>query len=156
MKNFTHNCCHYYTILCLIYTSTNIEIGIVKGEEKNREEARIKVENANADILLIAGCEDHIWNTYDGCMTIINSLESKNYPNFYSLLAYKNAGHPFPYPYTIPLCETSDKKIMPRIMFSTGGTFKGNSMAQIDSWEKTIDFFKGKINEVSKNTVNLI
>lgn len=125
-------------------------------EAKNREEARIKVENANADILLIAGCEDHIWNTYDGCMTMINSLESNNYAKFYSLLAYKNAGHPFPYPYTIPLCETSDKKIMPRIMFSTGGTFKGNSMAQIDSWEKTIDFFKGKINEVSKNTVNLI
>ncbi|MCW9134278.1 acyl-CoA thioesterase/BAAT N-terminal domain-containing protein [Bacillus paramycoides] len=119
-------------------------------DASNREDARIKVEKSNADILLIAGCEDNIWNAYDGCKTIMNVLESKQYSKTYSLLAYKNAGHPFPYPYTIPLCETSGKKMMPRVMFSSGGSFQGNSIAQIDSWEKTIDFFRGYVPGASK------
>jgi len=34
----------------------------------NREEARIKIENASADLLLICGESDNIWNSYDGCL----------------------------------------------------------------------------------------
>ena len=30
-----------------------------------KEEARIKVENSEADILMIAGKEDNIWNSYE-------------------------------------------------------------------------------------------
>jgi len=32
----------------------------------NKENARIKIENAQADILLFAGKQDNIWNSYDG------------------------------------------------------------------------------------------
>lgn len=109
---------------------------------KNQEDARIKIENAKADLLLIAGQKDNIWNTYEGCMSIIETLEKNDYPYYYTLLAYKQAGHLFPYPYTIPLCETTGKKLSPRLLFSGGGTFEGNAKAQADSWEKTVAFFK--------------
>lgn len=109
---------------------------------KNKEAARIKLENAKADILLIAGEEDNIWNSYDGCVEIMDNLKKHNYKYSYNFLAYKNTGHPFPSPYIIPLSVSLSMKVAPRLVFTTGGTIEGNAHTQADSWGKTIEFFK--------------
>lgn len=109
---------------------------------KNKETARIKVENAKADILLIAGEKDNIWNTYDGCVEIMDTLAKYNYKYNYNLLAYENAGHPFPLPYIIPVGVTASMRLAPRLVFATGGTLEGNAHIQTDSWDRTIEFFK--------------
>lgn len=106
----------------------------------NKETARIKVENAKAEILLIAGKKDNIWNAYDGCVEIMDTLERHNYKYNYNLLAYENAGHPFPLPYIIPVGVTASMRLAPRLTFSSGGTLEGNAHIQADSWEKTIEF----------------
>lgn len=106
----------------------------------NKEEARIKIENAHADLLLIAGQEDNVWNTHEACAEIMNILEKHNYKYNYNLLEYKNLGHSLPIPYVLPLSETLNIQ-MPLGVFTCGGTLKGNSYGQSDSWHKTIDFF---------------
>jgi len=107
---------------------------------KNKEDARIKIENASADLLLFAGKQDNIWNAYDGCMEIMDTLRKNGYQHKYELCSYENAGHPFYAPYIIPAGETY-MKVAPRMTFSTGGTLEGNAEAQVDSWDKMLEFF---------------
>ena len=108
---------------------------------KNREAARIKIENTKADILLFAGKQDNIWNSYDGCVQIMDDLRKHNFQYNYNFFAYKNAGHPFYAPYIIPAGETM-LKMAPRLVFSSGGTLEANAHSQADSWEKAIEFFR--------------
>ncbi|MBU5442928.1 acyl-CoA thioesterase/bile acid-CoA:amino acid N-acyltransferase family protein [Paenibacillus sp. MSJ-34] len=106
----------------------------------NKEDARIKIENAHADLLFIAGCKDNVWNTYDACVELMDILEKHNYKYNYKLLAYEDLGHSLPIPYTIPLNETLNVK-MGEGVFTCGGTLEGNCYGQSDSWRKTIEFF---------------
>ncbi|MGV6938167.1 MULTISPECIES: acyl-CoA thioesterase/bile acid-CoA:amino acid N-acyltransferase family protein [Paenibacillus] len=107
---------------------------------RNKEEARIKIENANANLLLIAGHQDNIWNTHEACVEIMSILKKNNYKYKYNLLDYKDLGHSLPIPFIIPLSETLNLK-MGGGVFTCGGTLKGNSFGQSDSWQKTIEFF---------------
>ncbi|MGQ3479589.1 acyl-CoA thioester hydrolase/BAAT C-terminal domain-containing protein [Paenibacillus sp. TY11] len=107
---------------------------------KNKEDARIKTENANADLLLITGQEDNVWNTYDACVEVMDTLAKHNYKYDYNFLAYEGLGHSLPIPYVVPLSETLNVK-MGLGVFTCGGTLKGNSYGQSDSWQKTIEFF---------------
>lgn len=108
---------------------------------QNKEAARIKIEHAKADLLLFAGKNDNIWNAADGCHEIMDTLTRCQYPQDYQFISYEDTGHPFPFPYTIPLSVTLRMKLFPRLVFETGGTIKGNAYAQKDSWAKTIAFF---------------
>ena len=106
----------------------------------NREEARIKIENASADILLVCGKSDNIWNSYDGCLELLKASKAHNSGSKVSLLAYEDMGHPLPVPYILPLGLTLQMPMHGGI-FTSGGTVEGNSNAQYDSWKKTIAFF---------------
>lgn len=106
----------------------------------NKEEARIKVENSEADLLIATGKKDNIWNGYDGCKVLVDNLKKHNYKHSVEFLVYEHMGHPAPIPYIIPLNETTSMPMMGGI-FSSGGTLEGNAEAQHDLWEKTIEFF---------------
>jgi dienelactone hydrolase len=108
----------------------------------NKEAARIKVENARADVLLFAGKQDNMWNSYDGCVQIMDDLRAHDFRYTYDCFSYNDAGHPFYAPYVIPVGETQ-VKLAPRLALSLGGTLEANAHAQADSWEKAIEFFKG-------------
>jgi len=107
---------------------------------KNKEAARIKVENANVELLMFTSVECGMWNTHDGCVEIIDSLRKCHYPNHYDLVVYEDAGEPHYVPYVFPAGETT-LKMGPRLVLSTGGTLEGNVHAKVDAWEKTIHFF---------------
>ena len=102
----------------------------------NKEEARIKVENSEADLLIVTGKEDNIWNGYEGCKVLVDNLKKHTV----EFLVYEHMGHPMPIPYIIPLNETTSMPMMGGI-FSSGGTLEGNAEGQHDLWEKTIEFF---------------
>ncbi|MGB7569830.1 MAG: alpha/beta fold hydrolase [Chitinivibrionales bacterium] len=108
---------------------------------KNKDAARIKVENANADLLILTNPKNNIWNSYDGCTLIMETLRRSNYRHKYDMVVYDDAGETFYAPYIIPYGDAKIK-IAPRLTFSLGGTLKGNAHLQVDSWAKTIDFFK--------------
>jgi dienelactone hydrolase len=108
---------------------------------KNKEAARIKAEDAHADLLLFTTKECGMWNTYDGCVQIMDTLRKHNYPHAYDLIVYENAGEPYLVPYVFPM-SVSSVKMAPRLVLSMGGTLEGNAHARADSWEKAIEFFK--------------
>lgn len=107
---------------------------------RNKEAARIKVEDARADLLMFTSRDCGMWNTYDGCLEIMDSLRKCNYPHHYDLAVYGNAGEPYYVPYVFPAGETTPK-MAPRVVLSMGGTLEGNAHAKADSWGKTIQFF---------------
>jgi pimeloyl-ACP methyl ester carboxylesterase len=109
----------------------------------NREEARIKLENANADILLIGGQKDGWWDTHDACQKIMEGLERHHYQHPYEYVTYENGGHACYAPFIIPVDELSAPlKIAPRLVFSEGVSREANAHMLEDSWERTIKFFK--------------
>lgn len=108
---------------------------------KSREEARIKLENSEADILMICGKKDNIWNSYDACPEILENLKNRNYKHHVELLSYENMGHPMPVPYIIPLSLTL-RLPMNGGVFSSGGTVEGNVEGQFQSFQRTIEFFQ--------------
>lgn len=90
---------------------------------------------------MIAGKEDNIWNSYDGCVEIIKKLKKNNYQYKVELLTYDTMGHPLPIPYILPLSETLSMNMSGGV-FSSGGTVEGNSKGQFESWKRTIEFYK--------------
>jgi hypothetical protein len=114
----------------------------IKGLEvaRNKEEARIKIEDAQADLLLFTSKDCGMWNTYDGSLEIMDTLQKCNYQHSYDLVVYEDAGEPYYAPYVIPAGE-SKLKMGPRLVLDMGGTLQGNAHAKEDAWEKTIEFF---------------
>jgi hypothetical protein len=108
---------------------------------KNKEDARIKIENAQADLLLFTTKDCGMWNTYDGCVEIMETLRQHHYPHAYDLVVYEDGGEPYYVPYVIPVGLNS-AKLAPRLVLTTGGTLEGNAHARVDSWEKAIEFLK--------------
>ncbi len=107
---------------------------------KNKAAARIKVEDAHADLLLITTKDCGMWNTYDGCVEIMDTLRKHNYLYAHELIVYENAGEPFLVPYVISAGMNS-MKLAPRLVLSMGGTLEGNVKALVGVWEKTVEFF---------------
>ena len=106
---------------------------------QNRQEARIKVEDAQSDLLLVTSKKCGMWNTYDGSLQIMETLRKNNYPHFHDLIVYENAGEPYLVPYVIPAGE-SDMKFAPRLLLRLGGSLEGNAHARADAWEQAIAF----------------
>ena len=110
---------------------------------KNKEEARIKVENSNADILMFGGQEDGWWDTHDACLQMMDGLTKNNYRHTYEHVVYEHGGHACYAPFVLPVVEFSAPlKLAPRLVFSEGISWWANAHMLEDSWEKTIQFFK--------------
>jgi esterase/lipase len=107
---------------------------------KNKAAARIRVEDAQADLLIFTTGQNGMWNSSDGCIEIMDALRKNNYPHRYDLIVYDEAGEPTPVPFLIPPGETA-AQLAPRLALSLGGTLKGNAQAVADTWARAIEFF---------------
>ncbi len=84
--------------------------------------AEIKVENISGPILLLAGKADTMWPSHQMCEMIVKRLEKNNFPYWYKLFSYENAGH-----------TLNDGYMM-------GGTPEGNRNAKIDAEKRIFEF----------------
>jgi pimeloyl-ACP methyl ester carboxylesterase len=110
---------------------------------KNKEQARIKVEDSNADILMFGGQKDGWWDTHEACLKILEELTKHNYQHAYAYISYTDGGHACFPPFVIPVDELSaSTRIAPRLVFSEGVSPEANADMLEDSWEKAISFFK--------------
>lgn len=104
-------------------------------EEKSKiEPAIIEVEKINGPILLIAGKDDKRWPSYDMCQMVEKRLDSLKFEHQIVCLYYDNAGHSIFSPDLMPTIDYKYQKL------ALGGKDSENSAAQIDSWNKTIEF----------------
>jgi pimeloyl-ACP methyl ester carboxylesterase len=109
----------------------------------NKEEARIKVENSNADILLFGGQKDGWWDTHESCLKIMEVLGGHDYRHAYEYVTYENGGHACYPPFVIPVEEFSaPQKMAPRLIFAEEVSKEANAHMLEDSWKKAVAFFK--------------
>jgi len=108
----------------------------------NLEEARIKLEDSRADLLLMAGDKDGMWNASAGCAEIVDVLRRRGYPHAVQYQEYAGAGHSWYPPFVLPCSETT-AHMGPRLTLDTGGSLQANAHAQADSWERALAFLAG-------------
>ncbi|MDR3573417.1 MAG: acyl-CoA thioester hydrolase/BAAT C-terminal domain-containing protein [Anaerolineaceae bacterium] len=113
---------------------------------ENKDAARIKIEAAQADLMLFTSKDCGMWNTYDGSLEIMDTLRKCNYPHAYQMVVYEDTGEPYYAPNVFPATETT-MKMAPRLVLDMGGTLQGNAHAKEDAWLKTIEF----LGQPSKN-----
>jgi len=100
------------------------------------EPALIKVEKINGPILFIAGKDDQMWPSYQMCQMMQHRLDSLHFKHPVKGLYYDNAGHRVTSPDLLPTIDYKYEDVI------FGGTDSGNANAQIDSWNKMIEFLK--------------
>jgi pimeloyl-ACP methyl ester carboxylesterase len=109
----------------------------------NKEEARIKVENSNADILLFGGQKDGWWDTHESCQIIMQGLAEHGYRHAFEYVTYENGGHACYPPFIIPVEELSaPQKMAPRLVFAEDVSKEANAHMLEDSWNRAIEFLK--------------
>jgi len=110
---------------------------------KNREEARIKVENSNADLLLLGGQKDGWWDTHAACQEIVERLAKSHYPHSCEYVTYEDGGHACYPPFIVPVEELSAPvKVAPRLILSEGVSPKANAHMLEDGWGRAVRFFQ--------------
>jgi hypothetical protein len=122
------------------FTPTFIR-GLKEAAEAEKNAARIPVENAQADILMLVGRQNNVWNSIDGCEIIMDTLRKSRHPHSYELVVYDDAGESFYAPYIIPVGNATGR-FGPRLALFMGGTPEGNGRAQADAWERMVEFLQ--------------
>lgn len=104
-------------------------------EDKSKiEPALIKVEKINGPILLIAGKDDKRWYSYHMCQMVKDRLDSLKFEHPVHGLYYDHVGHQVFGPHLTPIINNKYDHL------ALGGKDSENAAAQIDSWNKTIEF----------------
>ena len=103
--------------------------------EKVKDDAKIKVENIEGDIILFSGKDDLLWpSSYMADMISDRISENKN-SFIFKNYQYENVGHYFYVPYLPTYWEKH---------YATGGIEKDNAYAQLDAWNKLLQYLESK------------
>jgi len=102
--------------------------------------ASIPVERIHGPVLLISGKQDRMIPSDAMAQKLIARLQARKHPYRFEHFSYDSAGHQISLPYlaTVPRTTT-----MP---FSSGGTPLGYAHADVDSWQKVLEFLKTTLN----------
>lgn len=95
--------------------------------DSNSASKLIPIDDVKANILLIAGEEDQLWDS----LSMANEIKSQLSDS--KLLSYKDAGH---------IYGASDVLNLESIRIKTGGSLEGNKKAQAESQEAIVQFLK--------------
>lgn len=127
-----------YNILALFHITTGyfFTYEISSKLAINKEKTRIKVENINGDICVLAGKKDRMWNGVKAIKAIQTALEKSKKENKkenknshkFECWIYEKAGHCFYTPFIFPITNT------------LGGRKLDNYYANEDMWIRVIEF----------------
>ncbi|XP_068211022.1 acyl-coenzyme A thioesterase 1-like isoform X3 [Palaemon carinicauda] len=111
-------------------------------------EAIIPIEEADANFLFLAGCDDKNWKSVEYADRAVDRLMRAGKSNF-EVYKYTDAGHLIEPPYS-PSCIASFHKMMGTAML-WGGQVQPHCEAQVHAWEKVIGFlFKNLVSPRGK------
>jgi uncharacterized protein len=116
------------------------------GEQKDYEEAAIKVEHINGPVMLISGGDDKIWPSQIMSDRMIERLRTYDFPYFNCHINFPEAGHKFvtpPRSYRKSTGNRSDEgSKRKRYNIDFGGTPEANDRAQEEAWLHILNFLK--------------
>ena len=112
-------------------------------------------ENSMADLLMVAGLDDHNWNSElftDLAKEKMDAVQKTNY----EILKYPDFGHSLDAPYT-PCYEKTNHPLVPQGMFVYfgGKNRKAHAMQQVQIWNDVISFFNKSLKNLGGFTSKL-
>lgn len=113
-----------------------LEDAIERASEADLAAARIPVEEATGDVLLVAGGQDGVWPSVRMAETVVERLDTTDFAHEYEALTYPDAGHVI----TIPYRPTTYEML-------GGGLYLGGepgaiAAAEADAWPQTVSWFE--------------
>ena len=117
----------------------------VEGLDKLDPSALIPVEKIDCPILVICGEDDESILASEMARAIFKRVTSNGKGALCSVLSYPGAGHLIEPPFA-PHCYASYHKHF-KTIFAWGGNPKDHSLAQEDSWQKILQFFRTNLGQ---------
>lgn len=111
-------------------------ISAFENEERTKR-ASIEIENIECPILLLSGKSDLQWPSSMMSDSMLSRAKKHQFPFEIVHYSYENAGHHFEETPYIPQVDFSNV-----VTWKSGGSFQGNALASIDSWQQTLAFLE--------------
>jgi hypothetical protein len=104
--------------------------------------AMIMVEHTGGPILLIAGEQDHVWESASMAESIVSRLKRDHFAYAVEDLTYAHAGHIAGRPEIVPEWHGRIAHTISGRSTDYGGTPEGNALSSIDAIPKVLDFLR--------------
>jgi dienelactone hydrolase len=109
--------------------------------------AAIEVENTRGPILIIAGEDDHVWDSAPMAKSIAGRLKQAHFAYEVEDFIYPDAGHIAGRPEIVPTWHGKTRHPVSGKATSYGGTPEGNALSSIDAIPKVLDFLRRNLGE---------
>ena len=106
------------------------------------KDGAIPVENTNGAVLMITGQDDQMWPSPMMADYVMDRLRRKGFKHVYQHLSYQGAGHYLKYPY-LPSTVDQLTHNVSGVLYKVGGRGIDHHLAEVDSWNKTLEFLEG-------------
>jgi dienelactone hydrolase len=114
--------------------------------------AMIMVEHTSGPILLIAGEQDHVWDSAPMAESIVSRLKRAHFAYAVENLTYPHAGHIAGRPEIVPEWHGRIAHTITGRSTDYGGTPEGNALSSIDAIPKVLEFLRRNLGgEASPN-----
>jgi dienelactone hydrolase len=155
--NVRHRACCGENAVPYAWTWQGMPLAFVRRDERGPEaaSAAIKIENTGGPILLVAGEQDHVWDSAGMAKAAVARLKHEHFTHEVENLTYPDAGHIAGRPEIVPEWHGHLRHPVSGKATDFGGTPEGNALSSIDAIPKVLDFLRrnlqdGKISERSQ------
>ena len=126
------------------WTWKGMPLAFVRREERGGEALRaaIDIENTTGPILLVAGEQDHVWDSAGMAREAVARLKHDHFTNEVESLTYTHAGHIAGRPEIVPEWHGQLRHPVSGKPTDFGGTPEGNAASSIDAIPKVLDFLR--------------
>jgi len=140
--NARHRACCGGNMAPWAWTWQGSPLAYAERKESGAEDllAMIMVEHISGPILLIAGEQDHVWDSAPMAESIVSRLKREHFAYAAENLTYPHAGHIAGRPEIVPTWHGPLRHPITGKPIDYGGTPEGNALSSVDAIPKTLDF----------------
>jgi dienelactone hydrolase len=103
--------------------------------------AEIAVEKIQGPLLLLSAKDDRLWPCSEFAEGVVRRCREKNFPHAVQHVDYPGAGHDLRWPHA-PATVTRYVHSVTQEVVDMGGTPQATARARVDSWQRTLAFFR--------------
>lgn len=142
--NARHRACCGGNMVPWAWTWQGSALAYAERKEGSTEDllAMIMVEHTSGPILLIAGEQDHVWDSAPMAEAIVSRLKRAHFAYAVENLMYPHAGHIAGRPEIVPEWHGRVAHTITGRSTDYGGTPEGNALSSIDAIPKVLDFLR--------------
>jgi dienelactone hydrolase len=147
--NVRHRACCGGNSVPYAWTWKGMPLAFVGRDERgvNAMLAAIEVENSSGPILLIAGEQDHVWDSAGMAKQTVSRLKHQHFAYQVDTLIYPHAGHRAGRPDIVPEFAGASRHPVSGRLMDFGGTPEGNARSSIDAIPKILEFLRQNLHD---------